>query len=65
MTIAETARGTTGGVDTDRDVHVAAALDPLGGLLGSERFSTDSTGYKAAAGLRNMRHSEVSEWALK
>jgi transposase len=26
---------------------MAAALDPLGGLLGSESFSTESSGYKA------------------
>ena len=50
MTIVEAARGITGGVDTHRDVHVAAALDPLGGLLGSESFSTDSAGYKALLG---------------
>ena len=37
----------TGGVDTHLDVHVAAALDPLGGLLGTERFPTHSAGYKA------------------
>ena len=37
----------TGGVDTHLDVHVAAALDPLGGLLGTERFETNSAGYKA------------------
>jgi transposase len=47
MTIVEAVRGITGGVDTHRDVHVAAALDPLGGLLGSESFSTDPAGYKA------------------
>ena len=47
MTIVEAARGVTGGVDTHLDVHVAAALDPLGGLLGTERFDTDSAGYKA------------------
>jgi transposase len=47
MTIVEAARGITGGVDTHRDVHVAAALDPLGGLLGSESFATDPAGYKA------------------
>ena len=47
MTIVEAARGITGGVDTHLDVHVAAALDPLGGLLGTERFETDSAGYKA------------------
>ena len=50
MTIVEAARGVTGGVDTHRDVHVAAALDPLGGLLGSESFSTDVAGYKALLG---------------
>jgi transposase len=47
MTIVEAVRGVTGGVDTHRDVHVAAALDPLGGLLGSESFETTSAGYKA------------------
>jgi len=34
LTIVET-RAITGGVDTHADVHVAAALDPIGGLLGS------------------------------
>jgi transposase len=47
MTTVEAVRGVTGGVDTHRDVHVAAALDPLGGLLGSESFTTDPKGYKA------------------
>jgi transposase len=47
MTIVEAARGVTGGVDTHLDVHVAAALDPLGGLLGTERFETNAAGYKA------------------
>ena len=37
MTIVEAARSVTGGVDTHLDVHVAAALDPLGALLGTER----------------------------
>ena len=35
MTIVEAASAVTGGVDTHRDVHVAAVLDPLGGLLGT------------------------------
>ena len=47
MTIVEAARTVTGGVDTHLDVHVAAALDPIGALLGTERFDTDSAGYKA------------------
>ena len=38
MTIVEAPRGITGGVDTHLDVHVAAALDPLGGLLGIGEF---------------------------
>ena len=44
MTIVET-RGVTGGVDTHADVHVAAALDSTGGLLGTEGFPTTPVGY--------------------
>ena len=47
MTIVEVARAITGGVDTHLDVHVAAALDPLGVLLGSEAFETTPAGYKS------------------
>ena len=47
MTIVEAVRGVTGGVDTHLDVHVAAALDPLGAMLGSESFATTPAGYKA------------------
>ena len=49
LTIVEGARPITGGVDTHRDVHVAAALDPIGGLLGVESFPTTPKGYKALA----------------
>ena len=45
MTIVESTRPITGGVDTHLDVHVAAALDELGGLLGVEMFATTPTGY--------------------
>jgi transposase len=37
----------TGGVDTHLDVHVAAALDGVGGLLGVEVFPADTRGYRA------------------
>jgi hypothetical protein len=47
MTIVEAVRGVTGGVDTNLDVHVAAAVDPLGALRGSESFETTPAGYKA------------------
>ena len=44
LTIVET-RAITGGVDTHADVYVAAALDGIGGLLGTESFSTTPAGY--------------------
>jgi transposase len=47
MTIVEAAPGVTGGVDTHLDAHVAAALDPLGRLIGTESFAADAGGYKA------------------
>ena len=44
MTIVET-RAVTGGVDTHAGVHVAAALDPVGGLLGVREFPATAAGY--------------------
>ncbi len=46
MTIVETTRLITGGVDTHLDVHVAAAVDANGGVLGVESFGTTSAGYR-------------------
>ncbi|HEY6427291.1 MAG TPA: IS110 family transposase [Acidimicrobiales bacterium] len=40
------ARRMTGGVDTHLDVHVAAALDERGALLGIESFATTTAGYR-------------------
>ena len=48
VTIVETRaeiRAITGGVDTHADVHVAAALDPIGGLLGVREFPATAAGY--------------------
>ena len=47
MTIVEAARAVTGGVDTHGDVHVAAALDEVGSLLGTESFGATPEGYSA------------------
>ena len=44
MPIVET-RAITGGVDTHADVHVAAALDSIGGLLGVQEFAATAAGY--------------------
>jgi transposase len=50
MTMTTIARRITGGVDTHLDVHVAAALDERGALLGVESFSTTTTGYRKLQG---------------
>ena len=45
MTIVESTRPVTGGVDPHLDVHVAAAVDANGGVLGVESFATTPAGY--------------------
>jgi transposase len=45
MTIVEATRTVTGGIDTHGEVHVAAALDEVGGLLGVETFDANPAGY--------------------
>src|SRR5918996_1810870 len=44
MTIVDGTRPITGGVDTHLDVHVAAVLDDIGGLLGVESFEASAAG---------------------
>jgi transposase len=50
MTIVEDRPVITGGVDTHADAHVAAALDPIGGLLGVREFPATAAGYAALLG---------------
>jgi transposase len=45
VTIVEDRPVITGGVDTHSEVHVAAALDPIGGLLGVREFPATAAGY--------------------
>jgi len=49
MTIVET-RAITGDVDTHADMHVAAALDPGGRLLGVREFPATAGGYARLLG---------------
>jgi len=42
--------GVYGGVDTHADVHVAAAIDTNGAMLGVESFPTDPAGYQQLFG---------------
>ena len=47
--VAVTAPGSIdviGGIDTHKDIHVAAVIDANGGLLGTEQFSTTRAGYR-------------------
>ena len=46
VTIVEAAPAVVGGVDTHLDVHVAAALDGIGGLLEVESFPATAGGYR-------------------
>ena len=46
MTVRAAQPSIVGGVDTHLDVHVAAALDPIGGLLGVEAFPATKAGYR-------------------
>ncbi|MEV8212023.1 transposase, partial [Streptomyces sp. NPDC079189] len=35
------------GVDTHKEIHVAAVIDPAGTVLGTHSFSTTRAGYRA------------------
>src|SRR5881397_374426 len=65
MTIVETTRLITGGVDTHLDVHVAAAVDANGGVLGVESFGilarvgVEGTGAYGAGLARHLRSRGV------
>jgi len=47
MTSVEETRPLTGGVDTHRDNHVAAVVDPNGGVIAVESFPATAAGYAA------------------
>ncbi len=50
MTMVEAARTVTGGIDTHGEVHVAAALDEVGAVLGTQSFEANPDGYSALLG---------------
>jgi Transposase len=50
MTIVEERTAVTGGVDTHSEVHVAAALDSAGGLLGTREFPATAAGCASGLG---------------
>jgi len=60
MTIVEAARTITGGIDTHGEVHVAAALDDVGGLLGVTSRGVVSLPDGATSTLRSSCHQSVA-----
>ena len=50
MTIVREKPAITGGVDTHSEVHVAAALDPVGGPPGTREFPATAAGYASRPG---------------
>lgn len=46
MAIVDSARSVVSGVDTHRDLNVAAVIDSNGGVLGVESFSTTAVGHR-------------------
>jgi len=48
--IADPAQAVTGGVDTHAEVNVAAVVDAVGRVLGTEEFPTTAGGDQAVAG---------------
>lgn len=46
-TVAQHLAEVTGGVDTHKDTHTAAAVDAAGRVLGVEDFGADAAGYRA------------------
>ncbi|MGE5289814.1 MAG: hypothetical protein ACM3ML_22030 [Micromonosporaceae bacterium] len=51
--IAEQACPVTGGVDTHAGVHVAAVVDQVSRVLGTQAFAADAAGYRAALAALN------------
>jgi transposase len=58
--IAEQALPVTGGVDTHADVHVAAVVDQVGRVLGTQTFPADAAGYQAALAWMSA-HGELAK----
>ena len=58
--IAEQAGPVTGGVDTHADVHVAAGVDQVGRVLGTQAFPATAAGYRAAVAWMSS-HGELAK----
>ena len=69
-TMTPTASAVTGGVDTHADMHVAAAVDQVGGVLGTASSQTTPVGDIVAVGIEDpaatvagRRSAPAGTWA--
>ena len=53
-----------GGVDTHKDLHVAAVVDGGATVLGTESFSTTRAGYRALGALNDAFRLRVERFEL-
>jgi hypothetical protein len=62
--IAEPAMPVTGGVDTHAGVHMAAAVDQVGRVLGTQHFPATGAGYQAALAWMSA-HGELAKVGVR
>jgi transposase len=63
-TMTQTARRVIGGVDTHKDLHVAAVVDQAGKILGVESFPNDTKGFRQMAAWL-ARHGEIDRVGIE
>jgi transposase len=63
-TMTQPARRVIGGVDTHKDVHVAAVVDEAGRILGVESFANDTRGFRQMRSWMS-RHGEIDRVGIE
>lgn len=63
-TMTQPARRVIGGVDTHKDIHVAAVVDEVGRILGVESFPNDTRGFRQMRAWM-ARHGEIDRVGIE
>ncbi len=61
--MTDTTTSITVGVDTHAEIHVAAALDQVGGVIDVASFATTADGYRDLLG-RARRHGTITAFGI-
>lgn len=64
LTMTHEGRRVIGGVDTHKDLHVAAVVDQAGKILGAESFPNDARGFRQLAAWM-ARHGELDRVGIE